>query len=171
VIQKKICMLGGFAVGKTSLAGRFINNHFSDVYRTTLGVKIDKKNVRIGLRELTLIVWDVQGDDHEQRLVPAYLRGMAGYLLVVDPTRPHTIKTALELRDYATGLVGPKPFVLVMNKADLRDAWSTDSDLLDRLTATAVDVIETSAKTGMGVDDGFEALAKSLVSPMAGQPS
>ena len=45
MLQKKICMLGGFSVGKTSLVKRFVESVFSETYLTTVGVKIDKKTV------------------------------------------------------------------------------------------------------------------------------
>ena len=41
MMQKKICVLGGFAVGKTSLVARFVSSIFSDKYLSTVGVKID----------------------------------------------------------------------------------------------------------------------------------
>lgn len=44
-LQKKICMLGGFSVGKTSLVRRYIQSVFSDTYLTTVGVKVDKKTI------------------------------------------------------------------------------------------------------------------------------
>jgi GTPase SAR1 family protein len=47
MIQKKICMLGGFAVGKTSLVRRFVSNVFSDQYQTTIGVTVEKKCVTV----------------------------------------------------------------------------------------------------------------------------
>ena len=37
--QKKICLLGGFGVGKTSLISRYVHSIFSDKYLTTIGVK------------------------------------------------------------------------------------------------------------------------------------
>ena len=46
MIQKKICMLGAFAVGKTSLVQRYVHSLYSDKYLTTVGVKIDKKALR-----------------------------------------------------------------------------------------------------------------------------
>jgi len=46
MIQKKICMLGSFAVGKTSLIRRFVESIYSEAYHTTVGVKIDKRVVR-----------------------------------------------------------------------------------------------------------------------------
>ena len=75
MLHKKVCMLGGFAVGKTSLVARFVHSIFSDRYRTTIGVKIDKKLVRAGEEELSLILWDIHGDDEFQRVRPTYLRG------------------------------------------------------------------------------------------------
>jgi GTPase SAR1 family protein len=76
-LQKKICMLGGFSVGKTSLVKRFVESVFSEAYLTTVGVKIDKKAVDLGDRAVNLILWDVAGEDghlHHQDDVPAWLR-------------------------------------------------------------------------------------------------
>lgn len=171
MLQKKICMLGSFAVGKSSLTRRFVDNIFSDVYRTTLGVKIDKKVVGDASDALTMIVWDVQGDDHEQRVVPGYLRGMAGYLLVVDPTRPDTVQTAMELRDRVQLVVGDIPWVLVINKSDLYASWTADPATLAALGADSVAMIETSAKTGDGVQASFTTLATALRQPQSPQPA
>ena len=52
--QKKVCMLGSFSVGKSSLLRRFVENMFDDQYHTTIGVKVDKKVVSAGGEDLTL---------------------------------------------------------------------------------------------------------------------
>ena len=49
-LQKKICMIGAFSVGKTSLVKRFVESVFSEAYLTTVGVKIDKKTVELSDR-------------------------------------------------------------------------------------------------------------------------
>lgn len=156
-------MLGAFAVGKTSLVRRYVDSIFSEKYTTTIGVKIDKKVVNIGEQELSLLLWDVYGEDNHQKVLPAYLRGMAGYLLVVDPTRPNTFKSALSLHQLVNETLGPKPFILVMNKSDLKDEWEADIAELEQLTGVAVAAMETSAKTDSGVDEMFEALASALL--------
>jgi len=46
MLKKKICMLGSYGVGKTSLVARFVNS-FTDKYQTTIGVKIDKKVLQV----------------------------------------------------------------------------------------------------------------------------
>jgi len=97
-LQKKICMLGGFSVGKTSLVKRYVESVFSETYLTTVGVKIDKKTVDLSDRIVNLILWDLAGEDDISSLRMSYLRGSAGYVLVADGTRPSTLEVALSQR-------------------------------------------------------------------------
>jgi small GTP-binding protein len=161
MIQKKVCMLGGFAVGKTSLVARFVTSMFSDKYLTTVGVKIEKKSVQVSDQQLDLVLWDIYGDDEFQRVRMSYLRGASGYLLVVDPTRKATLETAIALQDSAEKTIGRVPFILVLNKADLIDQWDIDEHALDDRNWT---IIRTSAKTGAGVEEAFLALARAMAS-------
>src|SRR5688500_9935861 len=124
MIQKKVCMLGTFAVGKTSLVRRFVESIYSDKYHTTVGVKIDKKLVQVDETELMLILWDIEGTESEHELRKSYLRGAAGYLLVADGTRQDTLYKALALQTRVEETVGAVPFLLLMNKMDLTEEWS-----------------------------------------------
>ena len=63
MLQKKICLLGAFSVGKTSLIQRFVSSLFDDKYLTTVGVKIDKKIVTVDQQEIMLMIWDLAGED------------------------------------------------------------------------------------------------------------
>jgi len=101
MIQKKICMLGSFAVGKTSLVSRYVTSIFSDKYLSTVGVKVDKKVITVAEEEVTLVLWDLYGEDGFQTVQKSYLRGAAGYLLVVDGTRFETFAAARELQKMA----------------------------------------------------------------------
>jgi small GTP-binding protein len=163
VIQKKVCMLGAFAVGKTSLVARYVHSIFSDKYLTTVGVKIEKKALDLGDRQVDLIIWDLYGDDAFQRLRMSYLRGSAGYLLVVDGTRRETLDTALALADTVEHEIGRVPFLLVLNKADLEASWELDAATIADLSARGFRVVRTSAKTGDGVEEAFETLARLVV--------
>ena len=115
MLQKKICMLGSFSVGKTSLVRRFVESIFSDAYQTSIGVKIDKKVVRAGNEDVTLVLWDIHGEDVYQKIRMSYLRGMSGYLLVVDGTRRQTLDDALALNERVIQEAGKVPAVLVLN--------------------------------------------------------
>jgi small GTP-binding protein len=162
MIQKKVCMLGTFAVGKTSLVRRFVESIYSDKYHTTVGVKIDKKLVQLNETELMLILWDIEGTETEHELRKSYLRGAAGYLLVADGTRQDTLYKALALQARVEETVGPVPFLLLMNKADLTEEWSISERETSALHDKGWEVIQTSAKTGLGVEEAFHTLAKKL---------
>ena len=160
MIQKKICMLGGFGVGKTSLVSRFVHSMFSDKYLTTVGVKIEKKSVDLGTQQVDLIVWDIHGEDNFQKVRMSYLRGAAGYLLVVDGTRRSMLETALALHEIVEKTIGKVPFIVLFNKADLVSQWEVDESTLLRV---GFRVIRTSAKTGADVDKAFDELARALI--------
>ncbi len=164
MIQKKICMLGGFAVGKTSLVARFVHSMFSDKYLTTVGVKIDKKTVRVDEADVTLMLWDIYGQDDFQKIRMSYLKGSSGYLLVVDGTRKATLDMAKELVAAAEETLGKVPFILVLNKADLAEAWELDEAELGRLESGGWKIVRTSAKTGAAVEETFLELARRMVS-------
>ncbi len=163
MIQKKVCMLGTFAVGKTSLVRRFVESIYSDKYHTTVGVKVDKKIVPVGAEEVTLLLWDIEGTETEHELRKSYLRGASGYLLVVDGTRRDTLYKALALQSRAEETIGRVPFLLLANKSDLADMWEIDSGEKAALEQKNWKVINTSAKTGHGVEGAFLALAEKMM--------
>jgi small GTP-binding protein len=164
MLEKKICMLGTLAVGKTSLVRRFIEGIYSEGYQTSIGVKVDKKVVReAGQQEVALVLWDIYGEDRFQKVQPSYWRGMFGYLLVVDGTRRNTLDEALALnqRVIDTGL--KVPAVLLVNKADLADQWEIGEDRLAQLTQSGWEIMRTSAKTGEDVDAAFSRLTLKML--------
>jgi small GTP-binding protein len=158
-VKRKICMLGAFSVGKTSLVARFVKSMFSDKYLTTVGVKIDKKEITADGKSVTLLIWDMAGEDDVQKANLTYLRGAAGYLLVADGTRRETLEVAGELHRRVETALGTLPFVVMLNKSDLAETWEAGEEDLSSLTAKGWRVVRTSAKTGEGVEEAFQALA------------
>jgi small GTP-binding protein len=163
MIQKKVCMLGTFAVGKTSLVRRFVESIYSDKYHTTVGVKVDKKVLKLGENEVTLLLWDIEGTESEHELRKSYLRGAAGYLLVADGTRQETLYKALAIQTRTEETIGKVPFILLFNKADLADQWNINERETAALKDKGWEVITTSAKTGTGVEDAFVTLARKMI--------
>jgi small GTP-binding protein len=163
MIQKKICMLGSFSVGKTSLVRRFVDSIFDDKYHTTIGVKVDKKIVIANGEEVTLVLWDIHGEDVYQKMRMSYLRGMSGYLLVADGTRRQTLDDALSLNERVVQEFGRIPALLLLNKYDLADQWEIDSSHGAKLTAAGWNVFNTSAKNGDAVEKAFLQLAQAAL--------
>ncbi|WP_299490219.1 Rab family GTPase [Acaryochloris sp. IP29b_bin.137] len=163
MLQKKICMVGAFATGKTSLVARYVQGIYSDKYQTTVGVKIDKKTVSVLGQELNLILWDIHGEDEFQKIKMSYLRGSAGYILVVDGTRRDTLGTVFQLQAKAKETIGDVPFITIINKYDLNQDWEIGEEELDELSQREWTYLMGSARTGLGVEECFTKLAQMMI--------
>ena len=177
VEPRKICLLGDFAVGKTSLVSRYVHNVFSDRYLTTVGVKIDTRIIELSqtsgkpiapltgaelsaTRSIKLVLWDLAGAANLSAPARAYIQGAHGFLVVCDGTRHATLNTALALLNSAREQIGTRPAVLLVNKQDLYESWEVDQDSLDSARSRVANVLATSAKTGANVDRAFRLLAE-----------
>jgi hypothetical protein len=168
MISKKVCMLGGYAVGKTSLVKRFVHGVFSEKYLTTIGVKIDKKEVQVGDVDVSLVLWDLAGENGFEKVRLSYLRGASGYLLVVDGTRRASLDVALEVQRKAQATLGDVPFLVLLNKGDLRDQWTVLATDIQALEARGWRVLITSAKEGLAVEEAFLLLSRDMIAAQPG---
>lgn len=164
MIQKKICMLGASGVGKTSLVQRFVKSIYSEKYHTTIGVKIDKKELTLANQNVNLLLWDLQGEDDEHKIRPSFLRGASGFLLVVDLTRHETFVTAFSIQQMVEKEVGALPFLVLFNKNDLTAEISISEDEIREVTSRyAWEHLRTSAKTGESVEKAFQRLTEKML--------
>ncbi len=164
MIKKKIVMLGSFAVGKTSLIQRYVNSIFSDKYQTTIGVKIDQKNVIVDDKEVNLLIWDIHGEDDYQKVKPTYLIGSSGCFIVIDGTRRASLSIALELIEIAKKTAPNSIILILINKKDLKNEWDIDDDDdINKLKQSGYEVIKTSAKNNESVDLAFERISRLML--------
>ncbi|MEM6514089.1 MAG: Rab family GTPase [Pseudomonadota bacterium] len=162
-VSAKVCILGDFAVGKTSTVERVVNNQFSDKYLTTIGVKVDTKEIELmGELALKLVLWDVAGSDRFGPIEFNYLRGASGFVFAGDGTRPATLDTARDLKQQCDDKFGPIPSVLLVNKSDLVDDWEVSDEIIATLEQVFDGVYVTSAKTGDNVDDAITWLGRQV---------
>jgi small GTP-binding protein len=169
MIQKKVCMVGLYGTGKTSLVQRFVHSLFSERYLSTVGVKIDRKPVELDGTSVTLMLWDLAGRDGHEDITTSYLRGAHAILYVADGTRRETCDQLPELRALVRGAAGEVPEVLALNKSDLRERWTiTEAD--EQGLASGWDLVRTSAKTGTGVEDAFQRLARATLAAREARP-
>jgi len=163
VIQKKICMVGVFGTGKTSLVQRFVHSMFTDKYHSTVGVKIDRKQVDLDGETVNLVLWDLAGREQDEEIPTSYFRGSAGIFYVVDGTRRETFDQIFEIKESVTSTIGTVPSLVALNKKDLVDEWRLGQGDYNALLDAGLHAIGTSAKAGDGVEDAFLWLAKATV--------
>ena len=171
MIYKKVCILGAPGVGKTSLIQRFVNGLFDERYLVTIGAKIDARTVVTPSGEVQLMLWDLNGDEMFERVQTSYLRGMHGYLLVFDLTRPETLEFALRLRETVEARGGNVPSIIIANKADLHTAAQVSAAQVSaaQVSTAQLEPLKshgltlTSSKTGDGVEAAFATLARLML--------
>ncbi|MEI6427683.1 MAG: Rab family GTPase [Pseudanabaena sp. ELA607] len=191
IISKKICMIGDFSVGKTSLIRRYMDNQFSDKYLTTVGVKISRKLISLNnysagksleltasykdgnkanLNEgeetkLQMLIWDLEGSTRFQGIVPTYLQGASGALIVADITRLNTIDHLGEHTQLFNSINPHSPIIIALNKSDLCLAETQHNMLLDvkqKMYPNILSILHTSAKEDIGVTEAFQILANHI---------
>jgi small GTP-binding protein len=170
LISKKVCLLGDFAVGKTSLVRRFVYDLFDEKYISTIGVKVSRKTVGVSrvddVVELTMMLWDLGGGEEFHQVRASYLRGAAGAVLVCDLTRSETLD---QLRTCADELLSISPgaeLILAANKCDLTDQQRLAPAQIEAVAADLdAPCYVTSAKTGEEVETLFRHLGRLLVAP------
>lgn len=160
MISKKVAMLGMWGVGKTSLVQQFVNSIYDEKYLSTLGVKVDKKIVNVSETDVNMMLWDIAGAEDHFSVPLHYIKGSAGYLLVMDGTRKESLDVGLDLIQLVKDGVGDIPFVPVVNKCDLD--WQVTDDEISAALA-GVEWYKSSAKTGENVDKAFETLAAKML--------
>lgn len=160
--SKKIVLIGHFGVGKTSLIRRFVENTFSEDYKVTIGVHISKKTINVsnGNKTVSLIIWDLEGQDDIKKTRTSYLLGTHAFIYVFDLSRPVTFENLEnELKflkenypNSAVKVVGNK--MDLVNKAHLALYNDTFNPFVDFFV---------SAKSGSRVEALFSKLAKELI--------
>ena len=168
----KIVLLGEPAVGKTSLIRRYVDNFFASDYKSTIGVDFLVKKVEFYHEktkinyEVQLQIWDIAGQGSGRTSFrQLYYQKVNGVLLTYDITRKETFDC---LGDWLTDVkkVSPNAHVIVIgNKVDLKDQREVSPDIATEWSRKigAIGWIETSAKTGMNVQEAFESLAAKIL--------
>ena len=157
---KKIVLLGHFGVGKTSLVRRYVESAFSEDYLVTVGVHVKKKDVTVDNEIVTLIIWDIEGNNSIEKARSSYLLGTQGFIYVFDVKRQETYANIEEEMDFLKDNYNGIPVRLVGNKADL---FTEDFDATFFKESHFDDCYFTSAKTGENVENLFEDIAKRMM--------
>ncbi|MFQ6128248.1 MAG: Rab family GTPase [Thermoplasmata archaeon] len=166
--KMKVCFIGDFAVGKTSLAERFVHNRFRSAYVPTIGTQILKKQFSTknpggkGTIQIDMVIWDIMGQKGFRELLnEAYFHGARAILAVCDITRRETLDNLTYWIESVYKVTGRIPIQLLGNKWDLKHQREMEEDDIasfGKKYSSGYDL--TSAKTGMNVEKAFFELAE-----------
>jgi small GTP-binding protein len=169
-ITQKICLLGDFNVGKTSLVRRFIEDKFSDRYLSTVGVKVSRKAIEVRteteIHQINLLLWDLEGNTKFKSITPSYLKGASGSIVVADLSRSGTLTNLSQHLQLFFELNPQGQATVALNKADLvppeKLAKLVENYQLGNFPRV-LGVYTTSAKTGERIEQIFQEMATALI--------
>lgn len=158
----KVVFIGDQGVGKSSLVSRYVTSSFKTDYLPTIGANVVAKEYSYEGRVITLIIWDIAGQDMFTKIRDKYYAGGSMAVLVYDVTNRDTLEHAtFWLDDMKKATRSNLPVILVANKIDLnRVVRKEDGEKLAR--EIKAKLVETSAKTGENVRKLFDELVKLL---------
>ena len=161
-------MVGDGGVGKTSLIKKYTMGTFETDYVKTIGAQFSRYDKQINNDTIKLIFWDIAGQDDFNFLHPLFFQESKACIIVFslenndlgEESLIHIKNWYEELEQYC----GDIPVVLFANKIDLIDQEDIDYEKIKRILEKYQffgDYL-TSAKTGEGVIDAFDALITEL---------
>ncbi|MFX0182304.1 MAG: Rab family GTPase [Candidatus Hodarchaeota archaeon] len=117
----KICSIGAYQVGKTSLIRRYAENKFEGDYLPTIGVDITTKRITLNGQRIKLILVDTAGQEAFGRIRQSYYMGSAACIAVYDITRHESFEDlGFWIRDFYSGERNSTiPLSIIGNKTDL----------------------------------------------------
>lgn len=148
-------MIGDVGVGKTSLVRQFVHQVFDDTYLSTIGVRVDSKNMKIDGQEVNMLLWDLAGEMSQAKVFKDYLKGAHGVIAVFDITRPDSYENVLGIVSNEEWNISQIPSLIIGNKNDLK----VDGDVESGYTCD----LFTSAKNNENVESVFDSIAKKIL--------
>ena len=177
----KIVLIGDEQVGKTTLRKHYMGQKQTVTYMATIGADFAKRDTKITLSIdgknaeyiVEALVWDLAGQDAYKIVRESFYDGASGALVVLDITRPESFDNTSKWLEELWENNGKKyniPFIILVNKTDLREvdgALSNEektekieiiNNFVQSKTKTDVRIVETSALTGVNVEEAFASL-------------
>lgn len=163
-IVRKVMLLGEIGVGKTSIVQRLVFDRFEVSYKPTIGVDVYRYDVPPGpgRGEMSLIVWDTDGNFGEAIFKHVYMKQASAAIVIGDITRPDTLDTMSRLGQGFWDALPGRQLSFVLNKTDLV-APARSIELPDELVKFGIEPCLTSAKTGENVHKAFIEAADAIL--------
>ena len=164
----KYIIIGDSSVGKSNLLMKFAHNKFTKDYQATIGVEFGSKNIEINNKVYRIQVWDTAGQENFRSLTRAYYKNCVCAIIVYDVTNKQSFEN---IQNWLEDVHNQSPktvlIALIGNKIDLDDKRVISFDEGKELALkNGIIFMETSAKTGEGVNEVFNYTAQEIEKKM-----
>ncbi len=166
----KITVIGNGSVGKTSLIKKFTKGSFQKEYIKTIGAQFSEYDVEISEDKVRLLFWDIAGQDDFLFLRPSFYRESRATIIVFSLEENDLGKRSFEsINAWHADIkkhCGDIPIIIFANKVDLVDEHNLNKAKIQGVVKERnfLGYYLTSAKTGKGVHEAFNAIINELYS-------
>jgi small GTP-binding protein len=169
-VSLKVIAVGDAAVGKTSIAGRYVTGSFESSYKATIGTDIFRKIVTVEGRRIALLIYDTAGQERFRNLVERYFIGAIGALMVYDITNRDSFDNLPTWSRQVDKHAGESLKIVIGNKIDLKDQRVVEEKEGQGMgKQLGAEFIETSAKDGDNIENVFERIALYAINRVRGR--
>ena len=161
----KIVIFGDAGSGKTTLTKRFKTDLFISDSQMTIGVDFETKNFEVDGKKVKLMIWDFGGEERFRFILPKYINGAMGGILMYDITSYSSLAHIDNWLSVVNGRKEQIPLVLLGGKSDLdiiRQIPLKEGKKIAR-TMGFSGFTECSSRTGENVEKSFEILTRIML--------
>ena len=160
----KYVIIGDSGVGKSNILLRFINNTFSEEFRSTVGVEFAAKNIIMNKNMYIVQIWDTAGQETFRSISRAYYKNSCCACVVYDISNYSTFESVQSwIEDCKSQSSKSILLILIGNKNDLNDMRQVTYDEgANFAKSNNMIFLETSAKTGDNIKEIFNKSVKKI---------
>ena len=165
IINIKIILLGNVSVGKTSIVGRYINNSFSENYKTTIqaeqSTKIINEDDDTSIR---LNIWDTAGQEKFRAITRQYYNDALGAVIAFDLTDKKSFNDVKSwISDLKNHGADDTVIMVLGNKSDLSGERFVTHEEIKEAFGNNYNYYDVSAKNGNNISLAFDKLKKLII--------
>jgi len=160
----KLVILGEEAVGKSSIAQRFVNGKFTNLHQATIGALFLTKKIRHEDRIVKFEIWDTAGQERFHSLTPLYYKNANAAIVVFDVANLGSFERA---KTWVNDLIEKaNPGIIIAlcgNKIDLEDSRVVKKEDAEKYAEEIGSLYtEVSAKLDKNVNELFEKIVEKM---------
>ena len=160
----KIIIIGDTCVGKSNILSRYLKDEFREDSKSTVGVELGTKFVKVKGVGAKLQIWDTAGQERYKSITSSYYKGSHGCFIVYDITSESSFENVEKWYEQAQKDASKEvSIILVGNKCDLENERKVSKEKgEEKAKSLNAPFFETSALSKVNIDDIFKEMVNNI---------
>ena len=166
IITLKLILVGDGRVGKTSIINKYLYNTFNENEPMTINSCFLEKKMIINEKTFKFALWNTAGQEKINSVTHVYYRDAKGIILVYDITNARSFERVQKWIEEVRSYNKECEIVICGNKVDIKETYEDGVDkdkAKEYVVNKGIEHFYTSAKTGEGLEEVFDYVAKKVV--------